>query len=69
LWEKVAARPPDEGYLSTERYLSAEATPHPIEFVVGADVALSHRGEGAVIGAGERMDSGDDEKCRSNTMN
>jgi hypothetical protein len=46
LWEKVAAKPPDEGYLSTERYLSAEATLHPIEFVVGADVALSHKGRG-----------------------
>ncbi len=39
-------RLPDEGYLSTHRYLSAEPTPHPAECVVGVGVALSHKGRG-----------------------
>jgi hypothetical protein len=31
MWEKVAAKPPDEGYLSASAVF-VEATPHPNEF-------------------------------------
>src|SRR6478752_10850771 len=40
------------------RDVSAEATPHPSEFVAGAGAALSHRGEGAATGTAEEKNSG-----------
>jgi hypothetical protein len=46
LWEKVAAKLPDEGSLSTDTKVSAEPTPHPNEFVADAGAALSRKGRG-----------------------
>jgi hypothetical protein len=61
LREKVAAKPPDEGFLFVE------PTPHPAEFVAGVGEALSRKGRGRINGHFV-MDSRKKRECRSTTM-